>query len=55
MKGKRVGESDPRLAEFRWRVEELRESLFAQKLKTPYPVFYKRLDKLWAEILQAQT
>jgi len=24
--------------------------LFAQELKTPYPVSYKRLDKLWAEI-----
>jgi hypothetical protein len=25
-------------------------SLFAQELKTPYPVSFKRLDKLWAEI-----
>jgi len=34
-------------------MEELRVSLFAQELKTPYPVSYKRLDKLWAEIVQA--
>jgi ATP-dependent helicase HrpA len=34
-------------------MEELRVSLFAQELKTPYPVSYKRLDKLWAEILKA--
>jgi len=28
-------------------------SLFAQELETPYPVCYKRLDKLWAEISKA--
>jgi hypothetical protein len=28
-------------------------SLFAQELKTPYPVSYKRLGKLWAEISKA--
>ena len=39
---------DPRLAEFRWHIEELRVSLYAQELKTPYPVSYKRLDKLWS-------
>ena len=26
------------LAAFRWQIEELRVSLFAQELKTPYPV-----------------
>ena len=35
---------------FRWRIEELRVSLFAQELKTPYPVSFKRLDKLWSEL-----
>jgi ATP-dependent helicase HrpA len=44
---KKAGEVDPRLAEFRWQIEELRVSLYAQELKTPYPVSYKRLDKLW--------
>jgi len=53
IKLKRAGESDARLEDFRWRIEELRVSLFAQELKTPYPVSFKRLDKLWAEILKA--
>jgi ATP-dependent helicase HrpA len=53
IKLKRAGENEPRLEDFRWRIEELRVSLFAQELKTPYPVSYKRLDKLWAEILKA--
>ena len=47
---KRVGEPDARLEDFRWRIEELRVSLYAQELKTPYPVSFKRLDKLWREI-----
>jgi len=38
------------LEDFRWQLEELRISLFAQELKTPYPVSVKRLDKLWDEI-----
>ena len=33
------------LAGFRWMIEELRVSLFAQELKTPYPVSVKRLNK----------
>ena len=40
----------PALAAFRWQLEELRISLFAQELKTPYPVSVKRLDKLWDEL-----
>ena len=35
------------LATFRWMIEELRVSLFAQELKTPYPVSVKRLMKEW--------
>ena len=35
------------LAEFKWMIEELRVSLFAQELKTPYPVSVKRLLKEW--------
>ncbi len=34
---------------FRWAIEELRVSLFAQQLKTAFPVSAKRLDKLWDE------
>ncbi|VTX56831.1 DUF3418 domain-containing protein [Neisseria sicca] len=33
------------LAAFKWMIEELRVSLFAQELKTPYPVSVKRLNK----------
>lgn len=41
---------DKNLAEFRWQIEELRISLFAQTLKTPYPVSVKRLQKLWENV-----
>ncbi|PRE02249.1 ATP-dependent RNA helicase HrpA [Burkholderia multivorans] len=43
----RGGVVDPRLAEFRWLLEELRISLFAQELRTPMPVSVKRLYKVW--------
>ncbi|MBH5328306.1 ATP-dependent RNA helicase HrpA [Eikenella sp. S3360] len=38
------------LAAFRWMIEELRVSLFAQELKTPYPVSVKRLGKEWERL-----
>ena len=38
------------LAAFRWMIEELRVSLFAQELKTPYPVSVKRLLKEWESL-----
>jgi len=38
---------DPRMQEFRWLLEELRVSLFAQELRTPMPVSVKRLQKSW--------
>lgn len=43
----RGGVMDVRLAEFRWLLEELRISLFAQELRTPMPVSVKRLHKVW--------
>ncbi|CAB3766232.1 ATP-dependent RNA helicase HrpA [Paraburkholderia solisilvae] len=43
----RGGVGDARLAEFRWLLEELRVSLFAQELRTPMPVSVKRLHKVW--------
>ncbi|MCA8272937.1 ATP-dependent RNA helicase HrpA [Burkholderia sp. AU30280] len=43
----RGGVADSRLAEFRWLLEELRISLFAQELRTPMPVSVKRLHKVW--------
>ena len=38
------------LAAFKWMIEELGVSLFAQELKTPYPVSVKRLLKEWEGI-----
>ena len=46
----RKGMTDARLEEFRWLVEELRVSLFSQRLKTPVPVSVKRLEKIWLSI-----
>ncbi|MFO1313424.1 MAG: DUF3418 domain-containing protein, partial [Burkholderiales bacterium] len=45
-----AGRSDARLAEFRWLLEELRVSLFAQELKTPFPVSFKRVEKAWSDL-----
>ena len=39
------------LAAFRWQIEELRVSLFAQELKTPFPISIKRLLKEWQAII----
>jgi ATP-dependent helicase HrpA len=44
------GAPHARLDEYRWLLEELRLSLFAQELRTPQPVSVKRLDKAWAQI-----
>jgi ATP-dependent helicase HrpA len=44
------GTHDARLDEFRWLLEELRISLFAQELRTPQPVSLKRLEKVWAQM-----
>jgi ATP-dependent helicase HrpA len=38
------------LLDFRWLIEELRVSLFAQELKTPFPVSIKRLEKIWQDM-----
>lgn len=38
------------LLDYRWLIEELRVSLFAQELKTPFPVSIKRLDKIWQDM-----
>jgi ATP-dependent helicase HrpA len=44
------GQADARLDEFRWMLEELRISLFAQELRTPQPVSVKRLEKVWSQL-----
>ncbi|MEQ1516687.1 MAG: ATP-dependent RNA helicase HrpA [Usitatibacteraceae bacterium] len=41
---------DPKDIEYRWMVEELRVSLFAQELRTPTPVSIKRVSKAWEEL-----
>jgi ATP-dependent helicase HrpA len=45
------GATDARLDDYRWLLEELRVSLFAQELRTPMPVSAKRLDKAWAQLM----
>ncbi len=49
-KHRKAGIDDPKLEDFRWMLEELRVSLFAQELRTPYPISYKRLEKAWSEV-----
>ena len=46
----RKGVSDERMQEFRWLLEELRVSFFAQELRTPQPVSVKRLEKAWGQL-----
>jgi ATP-dependent helicase HrpA len=46
----RKGVMDQRQQEFRWLLEELRVSSFAQELRTPQPVSVKRLEKAWAQL-----
>lgn len=48
-----LGITDDRLEEYRWMVEELRVSLFAQELRTSIPVSVKRLHEKWEEIVRA--
>ncbi len=42
---------DPELDLFRWMLEEMRVSLFAQELKTSIPISPKRLDAQWMKVL----
>ena len=46
----RKGASDARMQEFRWLLEELRVSFFAQELRTPQPVSVKRMEKAWQQL-----
>jgi len=45
------GVYDAALVSYRWMLEEYRVSLFAQGMKTAYPVSEKRLKKLWEDVL----
>ncbi len=49
-KHQREGVLDEALEQWRWALEEYRVSLFAQGVKTPYPVSYKRLQKMWQSV-----
>jgi ATP-dependent helicase HrpA len=40
----------PQLEEYRWLLEELRVSLFAQQLGTAVKVSPQRLEKLWTQL-----
>lgn len=44
---------EPALERWRWSIEELRVSLFAQALKTAEPVSVKRLEQRWRELTEA--
>jgi len=44
---RRAGAVSPALDAFRWLIEELRVSLFAQELRTSVPVSLKRVEKAW--------
>jgi len=41
---------DPELELFRWMLEELRISLFAQELGTPFPISPRRMEKQWDKV-----
>jgi len=47
LKQRKQGVTDAQLEQFRWLLEELRVSLYAQELRTPVPVSVKRLQKMW--------
>ena len=47
------GDYTNEIAEYRWLIEELRVSLYAQELKTARPVSVKRLEKFWQAISKA--
>ena len=48
------GRTGKAVEEFRWLVEELRVSLFAQGLGTSVKVSPERLDRLWKDITSAE-
>jgi len=49
---KRDAEPSPELLDYRWMIEELRVSLFAQELKTIQPISTKRLEKQWESTIR---
>jgi len=51
-RGKELGLDPAKIDEYRWMLEELRVSLFAQELRTVAPVSVKRLQDLWAAVVR---
>ena len=49
---KRGTAPSPELVDYRWMIEELRVSLFAQELKTIQPISTKRLEKQWENTIR---
>ncbi len=49
-RNRQTGREEPLLEDFRWLLEEFRVSLFAQELKTPFPVSFKRVERAWADL-----
>lgn len=47
---RKLGRFDANLLQYRWMIEELRVSLFAQELKTAVPVSPQRLQRVWEQI-----
>jgi ATP-dependent helicase HrpA len=47
---RRAGRTSAGIEDFRWMLEELRVSLFAQELRTTAPVSFKRIERAWAAI-----
>ncbi len=46
-RNRKINIDESALEEYRWMIEEMRVSLFAQELKTPYPVSFQRIEKFW--------
>ncbi len=51
-KWQRDGRDTAPLLPVRWMIEEWRISLFAQELRTPYPISLKRLNKVWDDLIR---
>jgi ATP-dependent helicase HrpA len=49
-RNRQAGRVEAGLAEVRWLLEELEVSLFAQELRTPFPVSYKRVERAWTDL-----
>ena len=49
---KDLGLNEAKIVEFRWLLEELRVSFFAQELRTSVPVSVKRMHELWEAIVR---